>query len=90
MDKSTVKELYEKIRELPCNEACVLAVRCFWEGVGETNGENTAFIDLYMERKDECWSEESRIELAIALYGEYKTTKNPLAYRYAKVIMQEL
>ena len=90
MSKSTAKELYAEIRELPCIEACVLAVRCFWEGAGATNAENTKFFNLFMERKDECWSEEARIDLAVALYNEYKATSNLFAYRFAKVIMKDL
>ncbi|MBE6704321.1 MAG: hypothetical protein E7583_03580 [Ruminococcaceae bacterium] len=79
--------LFEKIKSLPPNEACVICVTEFWNA---TDDNGLTLLKLFHQKKDECVTPEERFELAIALYEAYKSGGNKLAFHMAKLIVKEL
>ena len=84
MTANSNEAIFEKIKDMPRNEACVFAVRNFWNTA--TNEDAIKLMKIYDMRKNECITDEDRFELLIALYNEYKATENRLALRFAKII----
>lgn len=88
MEIINFEEYLNELKHMTPAEAGRIIVKKFWEVPKEEQAYR--LLELYVEKKSECKSNEELLETALTLYDEYRASGNMLALRLSRIIIREV